>query len=280
MSLPAFVIDAPIGPDTRYGLLDAAVGPMPMDKHAIAPGATWWSQACGGAHLYPPQCATPPYPSFTMDPGDGLIASYSFVVYASEVCTPIGSEYDAAKARIAERFRLGESRAVEQALWGGGGGVTGVFEQIHAVTPITTLTATTTAEAVSLLEQQIAGTSAYNGQVMIHARPRMSAYFAKNQLMRARVPSDQRDLYSWFGSKMVFGSGYPGKSPAGVAPTGTGETIYGTSRILLWREEGPLFFSPPEVLDRTTNQRGIYAARAYMLGIECDVAAVTLDPRT
>jgi hypothetical protein len=276
MALPAFVIDAPAGPDIRYGLLDAAMGPMPMDKHAIASGAQWWSTACGGAHLYPPQCATPPYPSFTMDAGDGLVQAYSFVVYASEVCTPIGSEYDAAKARVAERFRLGESRAVEQALWGGNGSVTGIFEQINAASAITTLTASTTVEALSLLEQQIAGTSAYNGTVMVHARPRMSAYFAKNGLIRSRVPSDQRDVFSWFGSKLVFGSGYPGNSPTGTAPTGTAETMYGTGRILIWREEGPLFFSPPEVLDRTTNQRGIYAARAYMIGVECDVAAVTV----
>lgn len=276
MTLPPFVLDAPSGPDIRYGLLDAAMGPMPMPRHAIASGAQWLSTACGGAHLYPPQCATPPYPSFTMDPSDGIVAAYSFAVYASEVCTPVASEYEAAKLRVAERFRLGESRAVEQALWGGGGGVTGIFEQIHAITPITTLTASTTAEALSLLEQQIAGTSAYNGQVMIHARPRMSAYMAKNGLMRSRVPSDQRDTYSWFGSKMVFGSGYPGKSPAGVAPDATTETMYGTGRILIWREEGPLQFSPPEVLDRTTNQRGIYAARAYMIGVECDVAAVTV----
>lgn len=247
-----------------------------MPPHAIASGAQWLSTACGGTHLYPPQCANPPYPSFTMDASDGIVASYSFVVYASEVCTPVASEYEAAVRRVEERFRLGESRAVEQALWGGNGSVTGVFEQIQAASAITTLTASTTTEAVSLLEQQIAGTNAYNGQVMIHARPRMSAYLAKNGLMRSRVTSDQRDLFTWFGSKIVFGSGYPGKSPTGTAPDATTETMYGTGRILIWREEGPLRVSPPEVLDRTTNQRGLYAARAYMIGVECDVAAVTV----
>jgi hypothetical protein len=46
--------------------------------------------------------------------------------------------------------------------------------------------------------------------------------------------------------------------------------------VLLWKEEGPLFISPEQVLDRTLNQRAIYGARAYAIGVECLAAATVV----
>lgn len=274
MPIPAFVIDQPAPPTPRRGLFDAATGPMPMPRHAETSGLQWWSEVCAGAHLYPPACLTPPYQAFTYDSADGLVNAYPFVVYASEVCGPVGAEAAEARRRVQMRLQLGQQQAVEKALWGGGEGVTGIFETLQAAGKVTTVgPATTVVGGVAVLEQQ-AATNGYDGPLILHARPFMSAYLGSGGLIRDPRPADGQRLYTWHGSEIVFGAGYSGNSPVGVAPTATAETMYLTGRVLLW-QESEVFVSPPDqVLDRATNQRGVFASRAYAIGIECLAAAV------
>lgn len=275
MALPAYVLDPPAMPTPRGGLIDAATGPMDMPTHAQTSGATWWSTACGGAHLYPPACLTPPYQPFTFDGEDGPVSAYPFVVYASETCTPVANDIQRAQGVVRNRFDLGERYAVERAFWGGGEGVTGVLETLVAASKVTALAATSNVvDAVSLLEQQ-AATSGYHGPLLIHARPALAPYFAKYGQFRTRLSSDGQLLYTWNGTTIVFGTGYSGNSTTGTAPSTT-EGMYITGRVLLWKEEGPLFISPEQVLDRTLNQRAIYGARAYAIGVECLAAATVV----
>jgi hypothetical protein len=281
VAIPAFNLDPPAPPTRRSGLMEVATGPMPMPEHAQTSGAQWWSTACGAAHLYPPVCLNVPYQQYTFDAEDGLVAAFPFVVYASEKCTPVGNSIERAQDVVRQRFELGEGRAVEKALWGGGEGVTGIFEQLIALggaanPQVTALAASANAaDAISLLEQQ-AASSNYNGPVFIHARPRMSAYLAKNGQFRTKTSVDGSTVYTWGGSCVVLGSGYSGNDTASGAPGATTEAMYVTGRILLWKEEGPLFISPEQVLDRTTNQRQIFGARAYAIGVECLAAATVV----
>jgi hypothetical protein len=249
---------------------------MAMPAHMQTSGAQWWSEACGSAHLYPPACASPPYPAFTYDLEDGLFNVYPFVVYASITCTPVAESEDDARRKALERLRLGEQYAAEKALWGGGEGVTGIFETLEAAGKIVHLAdQTTVVDGVSVLEQQ-AATSKYFGPLFIHARPRMAAYLASRQLIRPWHSGDAEHLYSHYGSEFVFGAGYSGEKWDGTDPSATAENMYITGRVLVWRQE-EIFVSPPnQVLDKTTNQRGVLAMRAYAIGVECFVAgAVT-----
>lgn len=281
MAIPAFNLDAPALPNRRSGLIEAATGPNPLPRHAETSGAQWWSTACGTGHLYPPACVNPPYQAYTFDAEDGLVQAFPFVVYASEKCTPVGNPIERSQQVVRDRFALGEGYMVEKALWSGGEGVTGIFEQLIALgvaanPQVTTLgTSASPTEAVSLLEQQAAD-SGYHGPLLIHVRPRMAPYLAKAGQFRTHVGADGQLVYTWNGSIVVFGDGYSGKSPAGVAPDATTETMYVTGRVLLWKEEGDLFISPEQVLDRSLNQRQIFGARAYALGIECLAAATVV----
>lgn len=283
MPIPAFVLDPPAPPARRSGLFEAATGPLDLPTHAQTSGAQWWSTACGGAHLYPPACLNPPYQAYTFDGEDGLVAAFPFVVYASEKCTPIGNSIERSQDIVRLRFEMGEGAAVEKALWGGGEGVTGIFEQLVALAgaanpQVQVLAASaTTTDAVGLLEQQAAAAT-YRGPLLIHARPRMAPYLAKNGQFRTRLPSDGNLLYSWNGSMFVFGTGYSGNDTTGTPPDATKEAMYITGRVMLWKEPGDLFISPEQVLDRTLNQRQIFGARAYAIGIEC-VAAATVVTR-
>lgn len=281
MAIPAYILDAPALPNRRSGLIEVATGPMPLPEHAQTSGATWWSTACGTAHLYPPACVNPPYQAYTFDGEDGLVQAFPFVVYASEKCTPVGNSIERSQGIVRNRFALGEGYAVEKALWGGGEGVTGVLEQLVALggsaNPVVTALAASASvpDAISLLEQQAAA-SGYHGPVIIHARPRMAPYFAKYGQFRTHLSGDGQILYTWNGSMVSFGSGYSGNDTTGAAPGSTTEAIYITGRVLLWKEEGDLFISPEQVLDRTLNQRQIFGARAYALGVECLAAATVV----
>lgn len=281
MAIPAAVINADSLPQmpVRNGLFVAANGPMPLPEHAQTGGLLWQQEVCGGGHLYPPACLTPPYQAFTYDTNSGPVQAYPFVVYASEVCGVVPNEVADVTRRLRNRLRIVEQAAVEKALWGGGEGVTGVFETLQAAGAVTTLAASTDlVAAVSLLEQQ-AATAKYFGPLLIHARPRMAAYAAsRGTLIRQWRNTDGLHLYTQYGSEWVFGAGYSGNMPDGTAPAATTEAMYITGRVHLWQEP-EVFVSPPnQVLDRTTNQRGIFALRAYALAVEC-LAAATLTTR-
>lgn len=280
MPIPAYVLDAPPPfPVRANGLMAAAVGPMEMPGHVQTSGAQWWSEVCGSNHLYPPACQAPPYPAMTADASDGLTSAYPFVMYASEICGVGGTTDEEAARRVALRFQLAEAYGLERAFWGGGEGVTGILETLQAAGKVTTLaTSASPTEAVSLLEQQSAAAK-YNGPILLHARPRMGAYLgAKGSLIRAPHSGDGQRILTQYGSEVVFGAGYSGNLPDGTAPTGTAEAMYVTGRVFLWREP-EVFISPPrQMIDKTTNQRAVYAIRAYAIGVEC-LAAATLVTR-
>lgn len=283
MAIPPLVIDAKSLPPlpVRSGLFVAANGPMALPQHAEEAGLVWQQEVCGTGHLYPPACITPPYQAFNYDSNAGQVKAYPFVVYASEVCGVIPNEVADVTRRLRERLRITEQAAVEKAFWGGGEGVTGVLEQLFALGPgvfVTQLAASTNAtDALSLLEQQ-ATAAGYFGELMIHARPRMAAYFSTRRLARAWRPSDGPKRYTEYGSCVVFGAGYSGNLPDGTPPSPTAEAVYVTGRVHLW-QQAEVFVSPPnQILNRATNQRGIFALRAYALAVEC-FAAATLVTR-
>lgn len=266
MPIPAMVID-PLGPPALpgAGLIETAVGPLPLPAHAETSGATYLADSCGEARLYPAACETPPYPTITMDTGDGLVKAYIFNVYASQVCGTVGQDDAEAERRVRARLRVAEARAVERAFWGATTGadseVVGIVAQEATAGNITTLADTTNVvEAVSLLEQQMS--TIYGGEALIHARPRMAAYLGDRGVVLGHPPR------TTYGSRVVFGAGYAGTGPADEAPDATSEFMLATGRVIIWRNE--VFVSPPDkMINTTTNQRGVFAMRTYAIAIEC-----------
>lgn len=280
MPIPAYVLDPPPSfPARANGLMAAAVGPMPMPTHVQTSGAQYWSEVCGSNHLYPAACQTPPYPAMVPDASDGLTSAYPFVLYASEICGVGGTTDEEAVERVRLRFQLSEAYGLERAFWGGGEGVTGILETLQAAAKVDTVAASANViEAVSILEQQSA-VRKYNGPTLLHARPRMAAYLgSKGSLLRAPHQGDGQRILTQYGSEVVFGAGYSGNLPDGTVPTGTAEAMYITGRVFIWRED-ELFVSPPrQMIDKTNNQRAVYAIRAYAISVEC-LAAATLVTR-
>lgn len=269
MPLPSIVLDPLAPPPTQPGLFQVATGPLDLPVNARTPGAVWESDVCGSARLYPTPCQAPPYTALTMDPGDPIIQAYAFNVYATEVCGAFGHEAEEAARRTRLRLQLNEETAVETALWHGGGGFTGIFETLNTAGKVANQTAVTSVvEAVSVLEE--VGASAYPAQLILHARPRMAAYMAKNGLLRP----DSKPNETFYGTKVSFGAGYAGTGPAAEAVTATDEYMFITGRVVVWRDP-EIWVSPPDqLLDRNLNQRGLYAVRTYAVAVECYAASI------
>ena len=294
MPRPAVVLDAPAPVQPRRsGLFLAATGPMEnMDGHVLDVGATWWTDACGGARLYPAGCMDTPYAPFQLDVAGGMEMAYPFHVYATTVCPPLGTDAAEARTRVLRRLSQGEEEAVERAFWGGQAlidnpppyvdtpAIKGLLQLLSEEVPtgITVLpgTAATVKEAVSKLEQAAAD-AAYNGPTLLHARPGIAAYAGGAGLIRTRISSDGEHQYTHAGSEWVFGRGYSGASPDNtVQPDATSEYMVITGRVFVWRVPGDqIMVSPPDqVLDKTTNQRGMIADRPYAIGVDCFAAAI------
>jgi hypothetical protein len=292
MPRPPAVLEAP-APVTprRSGLFLAATGPMEnMDVHVTDVGAQWWTDSCGNARLYPAGCSDSPYSPYQLDVAGGLEYAYPFHVYATTVCPPVGVTAAEARERVLRRLAQGEEKAVERAFWGGQalidnppgftdtpaikGLVQLLAEEVPAGITLLAGTAATVKEAVSRLEQHAAD-SAYNGPLLLHARPGVAAYTAG--LMRDRTSGDGEHQYTKAGAEWVFGRGYSGASPDNATPPdATTEYMIITGRVFIWRapQEKILVSPPDQILDKTTNQRGMIADRPYALGVDCYAAAV------
>jgi hypothetical protein len=308
MAIPPLVVDPPEARPTPPGLFNVADGPVDFPtEHMSYAGAVWLPDTCATAGLYPAPCQTPPYGSFTLSNVENLAQAWPFWAMASLVTGPLGISDDEAVRRVRQRLLLQEQYAVERAFWGGTAtlftGVTtvagtappaagsagvagGILEQIAAAgtnagyVDLTGTTATNVADAVSVLEQAAADN--YYGQAIIHARPAVAAYAAKNGQYRViGLPPgpDKTYMYTQNLNYWNFGNGYAGTGPTGqavVSTLGGTEYMWATGRVRIWRDP-QIFVSPPDqLLNRTTNQRGVYAWRPYVVGLECFAACVKI----
>lgn len=285
MPQPLPTIEIPSQPVRRVGLLDAAVVADISDIHMVNIGAQWESESCTKLRLYPVACATPPYNAITYDPREAFRTVYAFDVYASEICTPVGTSAREAHRRVNTRLALGAQTAIERALWGTNADpVVGVFQAMQTAALVTPVPAATTlVEALSTLEQTAAGLA--DGPILIHARPRMAAFMGTRGLLDAgpfapTLPASAKALKrTHLGSTVVFGGGYSGNSPDGVtAPNGTQEYMFATGRIFVWQSEAkdgpPDGVATDSTLNLGTNQRTIFAYKTVGVSVECFAAAV------
>lgn len=303
MAQPPLVLDPLPAPPVPPGLFNVAEGPLELPAHGFTSGAVWTPDSCSLALLNPVACATPPYTAFTLTSIEPLAQAYPFAVYASLVTGGLGYSAEEAERRVRARLVNTEQNLAERALWGGtatlflnqqnyagttpgtagGGGIAGVangiFSQIAAAGAgagfLDLGTAPTVKDAMSLLEQSAADN--YYGQAVVHARPRIAAFVgATGQFRVIGLPPGPDKTYMYTNNLNVynFGNGYLGTGPTGQAVDATSEYMWATGRVIVWRSPDIAVSPPDQLLDRTSNQRGIYAFRNYMIGVECFAATI------
>jgi hypothetical protein len=282
LPLPTIEITAKT-PQSGLGLLTAVPPQDLTDSHVQTAGGQFEAEAATAARLYPTACRDVAYDAITYDPREALSVIYAFNVYASEICTPVGTSEAEAYARVNRRLALGEQAAVEQALWGGNGSnVVGIFQQLNTAGKVTSVGTTPgVVEGLALVEQGLK--AAYDGPTYVHARPMMAPFFGNRQVYLDDQLTPRGHLQSHNRSTFVFGNGYAGSSPDNAtAPSTTVETIFATGRVFIWRTDvvspkgGTHSFVDPGPATATVNQRRIFAMRTYAIGIEGPVFAAPI----
>lgn len=305
MALPPLAIDPQVSAPVPPGLFSVASGPLDMPEHAQNNGAIWVPDTCGLGEVSAAPCKTPPYTAFVMDNLDAIAQAWPFTVYATLNTGPFGFDNDEAVRRV--RARLGNTEqyvcehvlsgdAAFTALFTGAGAIDnyagtqpgvapaagvagGIFQQIANIGSAAGFfdlgTATDVKTAVGLLEQSAA--DHYYGQAVLHARARIAAYAgAAGQFRVIGLPPSADKTYMYTNNLNLwnFGNGYTGVGPTNQAPDATTEYIWATGRVIVWRSPDVWISPPDQLLNRNTNQRGLYAIRQYMIGVECFAACV------
>jgi hypothetical protein len=276
LPLPTIEI-TPKTPTTGLGLLTAVPPGDITDTHVQTVGGQFEAEASTPGRLSPTACRDVAYDPIVFDPREVLRTVYAFNVYASEICTPVGTSADEAYGRVNRRLELGEQAAVEQALWGGNGSnVLGIFQQLNTAGLVTAVGATPgVVEGLALVEQALK--AAYDGPTFVHARPMMAPFFGNRQVYLDDQLTQRGHLQSHNRSVFVFGNGYAGSTPDNAtAPSVTAETIFATGRIFIQRSGVVSPKGGTHSFVDTQNQRRVYAMRTYAIGIEGPVYATTI----
>jgi len=266
---PLHDVEEPTPETAGYGLYSVAVPVDDPDPHA-ANGVQWEPTICGLATTFPVGCAVEsPFPGDVPE-GTDLVQAPPIGVHAGIQCKPVGTTLEHLRDVARARMRLTEQTAVERAYWTGEGWAPDV-EPVHladaVAAEILSGTALKPALAFGRLEEAIGLMTGAVG--VIHA-PRVAF-----QALKGMVSESRGVMRTELGTKVVFGTGYPGSGPAGQARTDEATWLYATGPVKVVRR--PVIDLPenlPEALDRETNVATVQTARIVSVGHSCGLFAV------
>lgn len=275
--MPPMLIDKPT-PEfpLRYGLLQAAVGPLDLPDHAITGGLRYVTSVCGPGYGYQVECIAD-LDDKTFGTGLSTVTGVPFVVYATVQCGAVGYNFEEQNAFARERLFSVEQSVVERIF------SSGTFAQAPSLannTPAaTTVTGggVTSVEVLSELERALYCTNDYGPQGYIHAplavlNDLRSQHVIEWDGLRWRTPM----------GSIVSAGCYSNLSPAGATPADGVFWMYATGQTTVWRSpDSKIIDAPVEgVFNRTTNQMMTLVERPYVVTFECGsyAKAVTLWP--
>lgn len=262
----------------RYRLIDAVDGPHPYTGHQKL-----------GLYFTPDDCSLPLETTTACLTGIGSAkeatgsipnrGADSFVVYTWIDCGLVGVGEAKLKARIEAAHRNNVQYVVERIFWTGGNFATSQHlaedtaitesvggSTINLQTAATVLVtgAVDVVEGIGRLEQAMA--DCYGGTPLIHVPRGVTSHLAANHLVAAKGSK----LLTDNGSIVVPGPGYPGTSPAGVAPTAGTTWLYATGSVKMWA--GELMWQARdtrELLGRSINDTVLIVEQRFTLAWDC-----------
>lgn len=281
---PLFVSTPPlIRP--RFGLLSVTQFPEPPDSVHWQFGVTWEGVKCTPANITNGLiCDDTPVTPFNIpketDRGVPLYAGSPFVVYGDYECGVVGRPLREARERALANLYAGEDRAVERAVQlGEAGNALSLVGSAVDITPA--VGGVSIVEAVAALEQYAAVN--YAGLPTLHMTPYLATYAANEHLVCAKMSENGWRLYTeGMGTPVAAGGGYVDVGPdASESPGSPGDGIrwmYVTGQVYVWRSEP--WITPPNEgasVDRLQNNVTVLAERTYVVGWECQAAAIRVD---
>lgn len=273
--IPPVLIPSPSnGQPTRYGLLQAAVGPLDLPAHGRSGGMQYVTSICAEGYGYEAVCVDA-LAAKTFTDGLTVVTGTPFVIYATILCGSVGYTQAEFEAFAVARLKSVEQTVLEQIF---SEGTFGQAPSLANNTPAATTVAgsgTTSVEVLSELENAVYCTGSYGGTAFIHA-----PIAVLNDLVSQHVLTwDGRVWRTPLGS-IVVGGCYANLEPDGDVPAEGTFWMYATGQTTIWRTpDSQIFVSPVEgSLDRMTNQQRLLAEREYVVATECTTyaKAVTL----
>lgn len=269
---PVFVEKPTPFPPRRYGLLQAAVGPLDLPVHGRNGGMQYVTGLCGTGFGYEIECIDDQdskSAAFTEN-GSTTVLGAPFIVFATMQCGTAGFTFEENRALVMERLRGVEQSVVETVF------STSTFGQspgLVAADGIITVTGGGTALSAVLSELERARYCGFTGNLTQYGPP---------GVLHAPIPVFNRlkfeHLIEFDGTKWrtpigtVVSTGcYANNDPAGVAPADGVFWIYITGQTTIWAtSDSEVQVAPVEgSLDRTTNQFLMMAEREYVVTYEC-----------
>lgn len=262
--IPGLVVPAPEPLRRRYGLLDAAAGPIDLPTHGEGGGVRFVPVTCGEAYAYGVSCYSGEVnaPEKPLDPDNAEVESGVFVVLATMNCGSVGYTAEEFRTKVLRRLEATEQAAVERTLWSGldfQGNALGILNLDTEATPVpTNYDPALITDVLGALERYAYTDQGYGGVAYIHAPVEVAAFAAEAGLVIQDGPRKVTPLNSVW----VFGA-YP-----------AGEVVV-TGQTAVWRAPEIQVY---DALDQDTNQVVLVAERAYSTAFECFAGRAEFDP--
>jgi hypothetical protein len=261
---PGADVPAPEPIGRRYGLFDAASGPLDLPRQGEGGGVRFVPVGCGEAFAYGVACYTSSdEPADKPLDGDNpLVETGVFAAVSTLLCSAVGYSLGEMQAKIRRRLEGGEQAAVEAALWTGLNmdgddlGTPSLSGEAEAVQ--TGYNPELITDVLGALERYAYTTQQYGGRAYIHAPVEVAAFAAEAGLVLPEGPRKVTPM----GSIWVFGA-YP-----------SGEVIV-TGQTTVWRAPSIEVY---DSFENATNQRLLVAERAYSVAFECFAGRAEFDP--
>lgn len=261
--IPAPIVAAPEPLRRRYGLFDAAAGPMDLPSHGEGGGVRYVPVTCGQAYAYGVNCYSGEVvaPEKPLDTDSAEVSSGVFVALATLLCSAPGYTREEFRSKVLRRLEATEQAAVEAAFWSGldfeGNSLDILSLDDEASSVPAGYDPALITDVVGALERYAYTDQGYGGVAYLHAPVEVAAFAAEAGLVLQDGPRKITPM----GSVWVFGA-YP-----------AGEVIV-TGQTALWRGQVQVYDS----FDRTTNEVLLVAERAYSVAFECFAARAEFNP--
>lgn len=244
-------------------------------------GVQYQSETCAETNTWAVTCGTDPErEDKSFDLQFPLVKGTPFVSYFGVQCALVGRTLEEYERSVRNALDLCEQRTVERTFWTGDQGndphlANGIYDPVTNpdgvhILGASDVTALGVLQGVATLESWLGDN--YCGVGVLHAPRGLAPYAANFQLIDGSNPR----LLTPLGTRWAFGAGYSvNTGPTGVAADAGTAWIYATGQVNLWRSE---IWIQPDVLEqafnRKTNDVELLAERAFVVTLECAIAAV------
>lgn len=271
-TIPPVLIEKPTpSMPLRYGLLQAAIGPLDLPVHARNGGLRYVTSLCADGFGYEIECiADQNSKASEFGLGTATILGAPFIVAATVTCGTVGYTEDEQKAFVMERLRGVEQSVLENVF---STSALGQFPGLLAADGIVTVTGAGDTVVDVLSELERARYCGFGGSPIQYGPP---------GYLHVAIPVlnalKAQHIVEWDGTRwrtpmgtVVSAGCYANNDPAGAAPADGVFWMYLTGQTVIWRtSDDQVQIAPVEgSLNRTTNQMLMLAEREYVVTYEC-----------